>query len=252
MLRIENIIEIKKAKQGRGYDIIFSDGRAIWLTKARTIIAVLILIKYGEGSESDLAKGSTRIPEIKQILQDKYPEGLIQDYYGDANKPFSELWNEEGFVWIRQPSGQRVNRSQSYVLSPDDHEKFFLPVKKAFRQAPSLKNLPNVKQKLPGRCNICGAKVVADKDIRPNAFSRDRLRRRVDHRIPVEKGGNSEEPGNFQILCFYCNKSKWQICNICDNPNCMECVLAFPEHNSKVFPTGEDISDRLGELIDSE
>lgn len=245
MIRIEDIVEIKKSNQGKGYDIVFDDDRIIWITKARTIIALLILIKYGEGSESDLAKGSLRIPEIKGILAGKYPAGLFQDYYGDANKPFSELWNEEGFVWIRQPSGQRVNRSQTYVLLQEDHEKLFLPVRKAFRQSLPIKTLPNIEQRLPGRCNICGSKVTADKDILSNVFSRDRLRRRIDHRIPVEKGGSSDDPKNFQILCFYCNKSKWQICNICSNPHCHQCALAFPEGNVRVFPTGENIDDRM-------
>jgi 5-methylcytosine-specific restriction endonuclease McrA len=250
VIKLADIVEIRRSEQGRGYDIIFSDGRAIWVTKARAIIALLILVQYGEGSESDLAKGSERIPEIRNILKDKYPEELIRDYYGDANKPFSELWNEEGFVWIKQPSGQRMNRSQRYVLLPEDHEKFFLSVRKAFRQAPSVKTLPSVKQRLPGRCNICGAKVMSDKEIVTNAFSRDRLRRRIDHRIPVEKGGSSEDPGNFQLLCFYCNKSKWQICNICSDPKCEECALAFPEGSTRVFPTGEDIKDRMMFLLE--
>jgi hypothetical protein len=50
---------------------------------------------------------------------------LIQDYYGDANKPFSELWNEEGFYFITNPVGQRRGRSQMYVLREEDHEKLF-------------------------------------------------------------------------------------------------------------------------------
>ena len=245
MLRVEDIARIEKSQQGQGYDIVFDDGRAIWLTKARTIIALLILIKYGESSERDLAKGTARIPEMKRILAGKYPEGLFQAYYGDANKPFSELWNEEGFVWIKQPRGQRINRSQRYVLLPEDHEKLFLAVRKALRQAPSVKTLPDIKQRLPGRCNICGASIVADREIKANAFSKDRLRRRIDHRTPVEKGGSSEDLSNFQLLCFYCNKSKWQICNICDNPQCDQCVLAFSEKGTQVFPTGEDIEDRI-------
>lgn len=245
MLKIESIIEIRRSFHGKGYDIVFEDGRFIWLTKARTIIALLILIKYGEGSESDLAKGSSRIPELTQILIGRYPSGLFRDYYGDANKPFSELWNEEGFVWVKQPSGQRIHRSQKYVLLPEDHEKLFLPVRKAFRQALALKHLPTITQRLPGRCNICGARVVVDREITPHSFSRDRLRRRIDHRRPVEKGGNSEDIDNFQFLCFYCNKSKWQVCNVCEHPECDQCALAYPEHHTHVFPTGENIQDRM-------
>ena len=248
MIEIEDIEEIRRRPYkdtAPGYEIIFKDGRSIWITKGRTIIALLILIKYGEGSESDLAQGSQRIPEIKKILAGKYPEGLIKDFYGDANKPFSELWNEEGFVWIKNPSGQRKKRSQSYVLHPEDHAKMFDKVHKAFRKAPSTLEIINLQQRWPDRCNLCGAKVVADKDLPLNPFSRDRLKRRIDHRIPIEKGGSSDDL-NFQLLCFYCNKSKWQVCNICQLQSCSkDCALAFPEKSNVVAPTKEDISDRI-------
>ena len=245
MLKIEDIVEIRKRQGEPGFEIVFADGRLIWVTKPRAIVALLILIKYGEGSESDLAKGSLKIPEIKSILDGKYPSALIQDFYGDANKPFSELWNEEGFVWIKNPTGQRMRRSQSYVLLPEDHEKLFSPVKKAFRKALAVNQLANIQQRLPGLCNLCGAKVVTRTEMPPNAFSRDRLDRRIDHRVPIQKGGSSDI-ANFQILCFYCNKSKWQICHICPLPNCSpDCVLSFPERSTIVMPTGEDISDRI-------
>ena len=248
MLELENIEAIRKRPRSHaepGYEIVFKDGRSIWITKSRTIIALLILIHYGVASETDLAKGSEKIPEIKRILAGKYPEGLIKDFYGDANKPFSELWNEEGFVWIRNPAGQRRERSQSYVLKVEDHERFFTKVNKAFRKVLSTTELANLAQRFPGRCNLCGSRVVSDSELPSNPFSRDRLKKRLDHRIPVEKQGTSI-PANFQLLCFYCNKSKWQICNICPLPNCsQDCVLAFPERSTVITPTGEDISDRI-------
>lgn len=244
MLRIEDISVIRKKLDEPGYEIVFNDGRIIWVTKARAVVALLVLIKYGTGSESDLAAGTQKIPEIKKILNGRYPPNLIKESYGDANKPFSELWNEEGFVWIRNPVGERSNRSQSYVLKPEDHPKFFTTVAKALRKGPSPVQIEDIVQRLPGLCNLCGAGVVPSSEVPRHAFSRDRLRGVWDHRRPVEKGGASAVT-NFQLLCFYCNKSKWQICNICDNPQCELCVLAFPESNTTVFPTGEDISDRI-------
>ncbi|MCB9298824.1 MAG: hypothetical protein H6559_37745 [Lewinellaceae bacterium] len=87
MLKIEDVKKIYKSndKKIKGYFIEFNDGRKIHLTKRRTIIALLILIKYGEGTEADLAKGSSKIPEIKKTLSGKIPDEYIQDFYGDAN-----------------------------------------------------------------------------------------------------------------------------------------------------------------------
>lgn len=53
-LRVEDIVEISANRNGRGYFIYFVDGRKIWITKRRTIPALLILIKYGDGCEADL------------------------------------------------------------------------------------------------------------------------------------------------------------------------------------------------------
>ncbi len=73
MLTVEDITEIRKKPNDPGYEIIFIDGRTIWVTKARAVVALLILIKYGTGSESDLAAGTQKIPEIKRILNGRYP-----------------------------------------------------------------------------------------------------------------------------------------------------------------------------------
>lgn len=46
MLRIEDIVEIRKATvYDRGYEIVFPDNKIIWLTKRRTIAGLLLLIK---------------------------------------------------------------------------------------------------------------------------------------------------------------------------------------------------------------
>ncbi len=244
-LQIEDIVEISPNKGGRGYLIEFKDGRIIWITKRRTIPALLILIKYGDGCEADLQRGSTRLPNIKQQLKGIIPNNYIQDSYADANKPFSELWNEEGFVWIENRSGDRRLGSQRYVLYESDHEKFFQDnIKKAHRQAPRVKNKDDIRRSQEGLCNICGAKIMPRNRLRKNTFSKDRVREVFDHRVPVEKEGKSSTE-NFQALCFYCNKSKWQVCNICEEGSCSGCALAFPEKYKTVKPTGENIQDRM-------
>ena len=244
-ISVENIVSIKRNKTGRGYIILFSDGRTILMTKRRTIPALLILLKYGDGCEADLQKGSGRLPEIKRILRGKIEGDWIQDSYADANKPFSELWNEEGFVWITNTPGDRRLGSQRYVLNSADHERFFThSIQKANRRSLKPTEKEIIREKQQAQCNICKSQVYPRSKVEKYAFSRDRVREVFDHRVPVEKGGSSELE-NFQALCFYCNKSKWQICTICASDSCDQCALAYPEYNKIITPTQEDISDRM-------
>ena len=140
MAKLEDITRIEKNEGHSGYSIVFNDGRRILITKRRTIPALLLLLKYGDGCEADLQKGSERLPAIKSILSGKIPDDLIQDYYADANKPFSELWNEEGFVWISNKTGMRRSGSQLYCLNEGEHEKFFNPnIKKRIENRPVIR-----------------------------------------------------------------------------------------------------------------
>ena len=244
-LKLTDIARITKNPEGPGYLIVFSDGRAIHLHKKRTVPALLTLIRHGEGCEADLTNKTTNLAEIKNILAGKMSSNLIADAYSDANKPFSELWNEEGFVFITNPTGQTRMGSKKYVLAPEDHERLFTAAKKAARKAPP----PAVRQTIlaaqHGHCNLCNADILDAQAIDPKAFSKDRRRLVWDHRTPVEKGGASDA-GNYQALCFYCNKCKWQVCNHCelDLNSCSDCALAHPERTLVIRPTREDIADR--------
>lgn len=114
MIRIEDIIEIRKAiVYDRGYEIVFPNNKIIWLTKRRTIAGLLLLIKYESCSEEDLVGANNRLREIKQILQGKYNESWIKDRYGDANKPFSELWTEEGFSCVHAEGLQCIRTEKN-------------------------------------------------------------------------------------------------------------------------------------------
>ncbi|MCU0445786.1 MAG: hypothetical protein MUE85_12810 [Microscillaceae bacterium] len=190
-LKIEDIFQIRKNVALSGYEIEFENGTKIYLTKRRTIISLLILIKYGEGTEADLAKGSNKIAEIKQILGDKIPEGYIQEFYGDANKPYSELWNEEGFTWIDNLKGGRSGKSQKYILKIEDYFKFFEISHKAFRKSPSNAEKELIRQKQNYKCNLCGAKILEKSKIKPDTYAKDRRKEVFDHRIPIEKGGKA-------------------------------------------------------------
>jgi HNH endonuclease len=243
---ITNIASIQKNKSDGGYDIIFYDGRKIHIHKRRTIPALLTLIKHGEGCESDLTNTTDNLKLIKNELSGKIPDNLIQDSYSDANKPFSELWNEEGFVFIKNPPGEKRLGGQKYVLDFSDHEKLFSVSKKARRQPPVKTTQNKILEKQAGKCNFCGSKLKTATNIPHEAFAKDRIRIVWDHRIPVEKGGDSAQY-NYQALCFYCNKCKWQICNICTltAKDCLSCALSYPEKGSIISPTNEDIKDRF-------
>ncbi|WP_444920872.1 HNH endonuclease [Microbulbifer sp. CnH-101-G] len=249
ILRIDDIKEIHKNKKenGGGYLIVFKDNRSIHIRKRRTIPALLTLIKHGEGCENDLTSKTDNLKNLKIELGDRVPSELIQDSYSDANKPFSELWNEEGFVFIQNTPGMKRQGSQKYVLAHSDHDKLFTTVKNPERKPPNSEVKSKLLSKHSSKCNLCGSLVKEQKYISKGTYYRDRVRLVWDHRIPVEKGGDSSEK-NYQPLCFACNKHKWQVCSHCefDGKTCSECVLANRELTSTIKPTGEDISDRLG------
>ena len=97
MLHIEDIIEIRKAINRPGYEIVFPQNKIIWIIKRRTIAGLLLLIKYEYCSEADLVGANDRLHTIKAILRGKINPSWIQERYGDANKPFIVLLTEEGF-----------------------------------------------------------------------------------------------------------------------------------------------------------
>ena len=242
MLLLENIIEIREAQvHDRGYEIVFPNDRIIWLIKRRTIAGLLLLIKYRSCSEEDLVGANNRLQEVKRILADKYNPAWIQDRYGDANKPFSELWTEEGFSCVHA-EGLQGNRQ--YVLNVEDHERLFNTNAKAVREQISNEDKRAVMLRQNGRCNICGSLLKDSREIQPHVFAKDRVSKEFDHRIPVDRGGQSSVE-NYQALCHYCNKCKRQMCFVCAQ-NCNErCALVSPETSHIVIATGEDISDRI-------
>ncbi len=242
MLRIEDIVVIRKAQvYDRGHEIVFPGNRIIWLVKRRTIAGLLLLIKYGVCSEEDLVGANDRLQTVKRILAGKIDPSWIKDRYGDANKPFSELWTEEGFSCIHA-EGLQGNRQ--YVLRSEDHDSLFNPHAKSTREQIGTADKQIVLHRQGGRCNFCGAILKESAYIRPHTFAKDRVSIEFDHRIPVDRGGSSDIE-NYQALCHYCNKCKRQMCFVCHAECNSQCALVTPERYSVVLATGEDISDRL-------
>lgn len=242
MLKIEDILEIRKAKKhNKGYEIVFPDDKIIWLTKRRTIAGLLLLIKYGVCSEEDLAGANHRLKEIKHILDGKYDASWINDRYGDANKPFSELWTEEGFSCVY---AEALQGNRKYVLKAEDHDTLFLDKAKASRIQISKADKETILKMQVDRCNICRSLLRESKNIQPHTFAKDRVTMEFDHRIPIDKGGVNTID-NIQALCHYCNKCKRQMCYICKETCSNKCALVCPEMHQTVLATGENISDRI-------
>lgn len=242
MLKIEDIVEIRKAKvYDKGYEIVFPDAKIIWLTKRRTLAGLLLLIKYHTCSEEDLVGANNRLSEIKKILDGKFDPSWIKDRYGDANKPFSELWTEEGFSCVHA-EGLQGNRQ--YVLNPQDHDSLFNSNAKSVRKQISATDKKIILDYQNHRCNFCGAVLKESTSIQPHTFAKDRVSLEFDHRIPVDRGGDSSID-NYQALCHYCNKCKRQMCFICHEDCNKNCALVSPETSQVVLATNENISDRL-------
>lgn len=242
MLHIEDIIEIRKATDRQGYEIVFPNNQIIWVIKRRTLAGLLLLIKYEYCSEADLVGANNRLATIKKILQNKINPTWIQDRYGDANKPFSELWTEEGFSCVHA-EGMQGNRQ--YVLHPKDHPLLFHPNAKSQRTQLNSVEKATILNSQNGYCNICGALLKDSTQISPHTFAKDRVRVEFDHRIPIDRGGKNTL-SNIQALCHYCNKCKRQMCFVCPYESCSsQCALVHPELNKIILATGEDISDRI-------
>jgi len=242
MLEIENIEVIRKAVlHERGYEIVFPDDKIIWLIKRRTIAGLLLLIKYEVCSEEDLVGSNGRLKEIKKILQGKFDPTWIKDRYGDANKPFSELWTEEGFSSVHA-EGLQGNRQ--YVLRKEDHESLFNENGKTTRQQIGNQDKQMILEQQNGKCNFCGANVKSASNIQAHTFAKDRVTLEFDHRIPIDRGGNNTIE-NYQALCHYCNKCKRQMCFVCTAECSEQCALVSPETSTVVLATNENVDDRI-------
>ncbi|ADP85114.1 HNH endonuclease [Pseudofrankia inefficax] len=68
-------------------------------------------------------------------------------------------------------------------------------------------------------CQICRMKTDPE---------RGSLVPQCDHKIPADRGGDSDEE-NLQTLCTRCNLKKRQACGGCALASCADCPFAYPE-----------------------
>lgn len=90
-------------------------------------------------------------------------------------------------------------------------------------------------------CNILGIPLY---NLKKRKFLENFRKVAIDHRRPLKNGGQ-DDIANLQLLSYYVNERKNQICAICDNTKCEECALAYPEKYNVIFPTKENISELL-------
>lgn len=244
MLNFDDIIEVRAAESPRnGYEIVFKDNKIVWVIKKRALIGLLLLLKYEICTEADLAGANTRLLDLKNDLSGKINSAWIKDRYGDANKPFSELWTEEGFSCVH---AEGLIGNRQYVLRRQDTDLLLNISAKGNRVSLSREIKNKIINTQNNRCNICGAKFKTPEE---HTFSKDRVKCEFDHRIPIDRGGENKE-SNIQALCHYCNKCKRQMCFVCRESSCSEyCALVNPESNTIVIATGEDITDRITKII---
>ena len=160
------------------------------------------------------------------------------------NKMFDELRNESGFSQFIDKDGRReqvdviiLNLTLLWKMTENISEPIWFGVEK---QIPLQQFEKGLIQRDGFICNITGIPL----SLKPpkDTFAKHLRMKSIDHRKPRLKRGKTELD-NLQLLADYINERKKQICSICPDPKCEECVLAFPEKSDIVYPTKENISD---------
>lgn len=160
------------------------------------------------------------------------------------NKMFDELRNESGFSQFIDKDGRReqvlviiLNLTLLWKMTENISEPIWFGVEK---QIPLQQFEKGLIQRDGFICNITGIPLF----LKPpkDTFAKHLRMKSIDHRKPKLKRGKTELD-NLQLLADYINERKKQICSICPDPKCEECVLAFPEKSDIVYPTKENISD---------
>jgi hypothetical protein len=191
---------------------------------------------------------SGRAGKTLALLAENYPEGIttkeMRDRHGiDDNKLFGELLDQSGFRDYMEHIGNR-NRLKVWKLHLEllwkNTETIPNPIWFGIHTQSNLqKFFIELKAKYGLKCNILGNKLYENSK---GKFSSNFRKIAIDHRVPQLKGGE-DKIENLQLLSYYINERKNQICAKCTLKSCNECVLAYPEQSSIIAPTNEDISD---------
>lgn len=190
---------------------------------------------------------SGRAGKTLALMAETYPKGITTKdmrikHNIDDNKLFGELLDQSGFREYLECTGTE-NRLKVWKLKLIELFKntsnSITPIWFGIHTQINIQKFFDKLEKKYGlRCNILGVELLKEYN---KKFLSNFRRIAIDHRIPQSKNGK-DIFSNLQLLSYYVNERKNQICAICPNPKCKKCALAFPEKNFTIWPTGENIS----------
>lgn len=191
---------------------------------------------------------SGRAGKCLVLMAKNYPDGITtEDMYRehniDDNKLFGELKDQSAFDGFMFQEGRRNNKN-IWKLKLEE-----LFIKTEGQLSPiwfGMHTNTNIRKHLEELiirqkglyCNIL--KIPLEIETKSKFLSNYR-KIAIDHRRPQSKKG-TDNIENLQILSYYVNERKNQVCAKCNEPNCEICALAFPEKSKIIYPTQEDIS----------
>lgn len=190
---------------------------------------------------------SGRAAKTLALMAESYPEGIttkeMRELHGiDDNKLFGELLDQSGFREYMEHTGNR-GRLKVWKLNLeelfDNTKQSQTPIWFGMHTQSNLqKHFTALEKKYTLRCNILGIELLKESK---GIFLSNFRKIAIDHRVPQLKKG-SDEIENLQLLSYYVNERKNQVCAKCVNSDCTKCALAYPEKSSIIYPTKEDIS----------
>lgn len=206
-----------------------------------------------EGKSLTFKLGIKRAFTVLCSLLDYYPNYMdihtLDDTLSDPNRALSSLRIEEGFVNFIDV---RRNNSRNHEAKIDVPKLFStfkvesestLLLSSNYRINPTERLKAEIRRNFDNKCNITGIKLVTN--ITGQAFLKSSQIISYDHRIPLSKGGAGEIDNldNWQLLSELANREKNNICNICINPSCCECALAYPEKYNIIIANRQNINN---------
>ncbi len=207
----------------------------------------IVEIKF-EGQKRTFRLFSGRAAKALELMVNSHPNGIstsdMRELHGiDDNKLFGELLDQSGF---REFMFNRPVRNKLKVWDIDLHD-LFLKTTETIEplyfgiasQGNIGKHVDALIKKQGLKCNILKIDLLKNSK---GAFLGNFRKIAIDHRVPQLKRG-SDEIDNLQILSYYVNERKNQICAKCNELNCDNCALAYPEKSTIVKPTKEEIGN---------